>query len=367
MTKCICCGSEKNPFDTPISFILGVCLTCIRNNFKEVKEHIENVHARSRRGFGLPEAAPRDPSGKKCLFCMNECSITDGGVGFCGYRFNREGKIENRLDIDNVSWYFDPLPTNCVGDWVCPGGTGAGYPKFSHCRGPEYGYNNLAVFYQSCTFNCLFCQNWSYKISAVTKGHVTPEELASSLDDKTSCICYFGGDPTPQLPHSILTSKKAILKRTDKVLRICWETNGSMNPGFLKEMAKLALESGGCIKFDIKTFDEGLHRALCGVSNKRTLDNFKLAFELTGSRKDPPPLVASTPVIPGYIDEEEVFNIGRFIAGLDPQIPYSLLVFHPQFLMEDIPITSKEQITNCFEKAKEAGLKRVKIGNIHLL
>jgi len=31
----------------------------------------------------------------------------------------------------NLRWYFDPLPTNCVADWVCPGGTGAGCPKWA--------------------------------------------------------------------------------------------------------------------------------------------------------------------------------------------------------------------------------------------
>lgn len=37
------------------------------------------------------------------------------------------------------SWYNDPLPTNCVVDWICPGGTGCGYPEFVHRPGTEYG------------------------------------------------------------------------------------------------------------------------------------------------------------------------------------------------------------------------------------
>jgi len=30
-------------------------------------------------------------------------------------------------------------------------------------RGPEYGFYNLAVFYGTCNFNCLFCQNWHFR------------------------------------------------------------------------------------------------------------------------------------------------------------------------------------------------------------
>jgi pyruvate formate lyase activating enzyme len=72
-------------------------------------------------------------------------------------------------------------------------------------------------------------------------------------------------------------------------------------------------------------------------------------------------------MVPGYVDEEEVGAIARFIAGLDPTIPYSLLAFHPQFKMSDLPVTSCQQAERCKEAAEGAGLKRVRIGNVHLL
>ncbi len=30
-----------------------------------------------------------------------------------------------------LQWYRDPLPTNCVADWVCPASGSAGYPIFT--------------------------------------------------------------------------------------------------------------------------------------------------------------------------------------------------------------------------------------------
>jgi pyruvate formate lyase activating enzyme len=71
--------------------------------------------------------------------------------------------------------------------------------------------------------------------------------------------------------------------------------------------------------------------------------------------------------VPGYIDEEEIRNIAAFIAGLNPEIPYSLLAFHPQFMMDDLPVTSRSHAENCLEAARSAGLKHVHVGNIHLL
>ncbi|RLC59424.1 MAG: radical SAM protein, partial [Chloroflexi bacterium] len=89
----------------------------------------------------------------------------------------------------------------------------------------------------------------------------------------------FGGDPTPQLPHSIRVARLALERNKGRILRVCWEINGSMRPALLKQAAEIALNSGGCIKVDLKAWDEGLHIALCGVSNRRTLENFQLLAE----------------------------------------------------------------------------------------
>jgi len=266
-----------------------------------------------------------------------------------------------------VEWYYDPLPTNCVADWVCPGGVGVGYPKFAHAPGPERGYKNLAVFYNACTFNCLFCQNWHYRERQHRSAVMTADELAAAVDEATSCICYFGGDPTAQIAHALTASEAALARAQGKILRICWETNGSVHPRFLARMADLSLRSGGCIKFDLKAWDERLHLALTGVSNRRTLDNFEALAELGKSRPEPPFLVASTLLVPGYVGADEVRGIAGFIAGLDPTIPYSLLAFHPQFYMSDLPTTSRAQAEACEQAALAAGLQRVRIGNRHLL
>ena len=135
----------------------------------------------------------------------------------------------------------------------------------------------------------------------------------------------------------------------------------------LAAMAESSLESGGCIKFDLKAWDERLHRALCGASNRVTLKNFRYLSGWIGRRPDPPILIASTLLVPGYIDAEQVGRIASFIAGLDPGIPYALLAFHPAFEMDDLPTTSRRQAADCLAAAEEAGLTRARVGNIHLL
>lgn len=350
-----------------VSRALGVCLDCLRGDFDRVRARVEAAHRRAREAFDLPPVPPREEAGLPCPLCANACRIPQEGSGYCGVRFNRGGRVVGGEREARVDWYDDPLPTNCVADWVCPGGSGAGYPTFAHRPGPEYGYKNLAVFYNSCTFDCLFCQNWHYRLGARRRWGVSVAQLADQVDERTSCICYFGGDPTPQLHHALAVARRALRRRRGGILRICWETNGAMHRTLLERMVELSLRSGGCVKFDLKAWDDGVHRALCGVSNKQTLENFAWVAGRARERPRPPLLVASTLLVPGYIDAEEVGRIAAFIADLDPDIPYALLAFHPCFYMRDLPTTSRRQARECLEAARAAGLRRVRLGNIHLL
>lgn len=360
---CKICKKEKI-----VAKILEVCKDCIVNFEKETKPYIETAHKESRIPFKLPSFPPKAKEGIRCKICGNECKIPENEMGFCGLRKNEKGILRGpNYKSAKVSWYLDPLPTNCVADWVCPGGTGCGYPEYAYKPGAEHGYYNLAVFFHACSFNCLFCQNWHFRKLTLHPKTESLERFLSVLNSRISCICYFGGDPSPQLPFAIKASLEALKNKKNRILRICWETNGLMNKNMLKKVIELSLVSGGCIKFDLKAWNENLHIALTGVSNKKVLENFAFVGEYIKERSKVPLLIASTLLVPGYIDEKEIDGISKFIAGINPNIPYRLLAFYPHFYMKDLPLTSKELAYKCYEIAKKNGLKNVSIGNLHLL
>ena len=269
----------------------------------------------------------------------------------------------------NLSYYFDPLPTNCVADFFCPGGTGRGYPTYANVDGAERGFFNLAVFYHACNFNCLFCQNWTFKRSTFAGERISARDLAQAAHPRTACICYFGGDPTPQLPNALAAARlaRAEAEKAGRRLRICWETNGAMQEGWLRPLAESSLENGGIIKFDLKAFSPQMHMALTGVSNSQTLKNFAALAPRMRERPEVPLLTCSTLMVPGYVDLEEIYGLARFIATLNPDIPYSLLAFYPQFYLSDLPITSRDFAFKARQVALGAGVKRVNLGNLHLL
>ena len=107
--------------------------------------------------------------------------------------------------------------------------------------------------------------------------------------------------------------------------------------------------------------------ALTGASNQRILENIAVAASYIPRRKEPPLVVVSTLLVPEYVTAEEVGRIARFIAEIDPDIPYSLLGFAPQFLMSDFPRTSARHAEEAENAARAAGLNRIHVGNRHLL
>lgn len=363
MVRCRICGKAN------AARVLGVCGPCIRASWSQVQEAARAAHRLSK--APLPSDPPRAARGVTCTVCTNRCALGEGEVGFCGVRTRRAGKLTTAAETPEagiVSWYYDPLPTNCVAGPVCPAGSGSGFPRYSYRPGPEHGYTNLAVFPGGCSFDCLFCQNRGHhRMAASGAPLATAQTLASAVLERVACICFFGGDPSPQMPFLLRAATLARQRAEGRILRICWETNGSMHPALLDTAVRLSEESGGCIKFDLKAWNENLHRALTGASNRATLANFARAASRARRRPDPPLVVASTLLVPGYVDEEEVAAIARFIARLDPDTPYVLLAFYPCHLMNDLPPTSRCQAEACLQAARHAGLTRVRLGNVHLL
>ncbi len=366
LRRCPVCGREAVVAD-----VLGACADCIREGRAEPPER------RWRLRLGLPPRPPRSGA-HACRICVNACAPSRG-CGFCGIWCSRRGAggLSPRVSGLAAYWYLDPHPTNCVATPVCPATTPEGYPRYTFTRGVEEGYYNLAVFMLGCNLDCLFCQNIEHKTllaigppADYVRG--VEELVEAAADPRVTCVCFFGGDPTPHMPLLIRASR-IIAGRSDGPKRICWETNGLASTPLLREAAGLSLESGGIVKVDWKAWSPRLYEALTGAPGAEAVEALKrntaavVDMWHSSSRRSPPLLVVSMLLVPGYVDEEEVYGVASYLAGMDRDIPLVLLAFHPQHLMRDLPTTSRGHAYRCLEAARRAGLRRVFLGNEWLL
>ncbi len=313
---------------------IPICPRCAKT--KKALDYAQKIHD----GLGKIKG-----EGKfKCRLCSNECGFNDSSL--CGLRYVEDGKLRIMNSPRNavLHAYEDALPTNCCNSWFC--------------KGSKLSGTNLAVFYYGCNFDCLFCQNWTHK--NVKSGRIVSldEIVEFAMKDRVRCICHFGGSPEPQIVFAINFSRE-VLKRRD--VMICWEWNGAGKTTFALKAAELSYKSGGTVKFDLKAYNPYLHLILTGRSNEQTLKNFEKIYD-----RYPDVLSATTLLVPYYVDEKEVEDIARFIANLSDEIPYSLLIFHPDYRLYDLPVTPRKQVERCYSVAKKY-LKRVHIGNKFLL
>lgn len=367
--KCKLCGREAED----ISATLKVCAPCVRERFDDARPILEAAHAKVRGQYNLPAKAPKDPKSVRCGACGNDCRIPEGGKGFCGVIENVGGRLVRKFGIPErglLTWYYDPLPTNCVPAEFCAGSSGAGYPRW--CRTPrgDIGYYNLSIFLGSCTYSCLFCQNFSFReLTVEGKPTMTAAELAEKANENVGCACYFGGDPASQMPFVIASAKlmRETAEREKRIFRVCLETNLSMNLPSLKQFSELSLDSGGGIKADLKCWSSEILYALSGIEHRVTYDNFRWLGKRHSERSEVPLARASTLLVPGYIDDEEIRELASFIADIDPTIPYSLLAFHPLYHMDDMPYTKRKDAERFVQICRREGLERVRIGNPWLL
>ncbi len=342
MTTCKKCN--KNPG----AEIIGLCVECIREGYFE--NEFSSLHAVIRKKFNLPAQPLKSEEGLSCNLCANSCKMRSGETGYCGLRLNKSGIIVNRTpkNASLAHMYLDILPTNCCAAWFCKGSKEPGY--------------NLAVFFYGCSFNCLFCQNASHKLIDRASTVTEDDMVKAALDPSVRCVCFFGGSPEPQLPFSIKVAQR-IIKESGNKKHICWEWNGCGNTKLVNKTAELAIRSGGTIKFDLKARHPGIVSFLCGVNNEKSFDNFSmLARNFPGELF----LTATTLLVPFYVDHKEVNDIASFIAEINKHIPYSLLLFHPDFYLNDLPVTPKGQAEQCYNVAGKY-LKNVNLGNKHLL
>ncbi|MBE0512958.1 radical SAM protein [Candidatus Bathyarchaeota archaeon] len=200
----------------------------------------------------------------------------------------------------------------------------------------RYTYDNsIYVHFQGCNFRCKGC----LLKQTIWDCHLTDDvqrRLQAIKDFRQLSLSEFktvvkklnvkiailgGGEPTldEELPDVI-----DLLNGLDIETRLL--TNGHiLNEKFIEKLEEVEL-SNTCIS--IKAHDDSIHRFYTGQTNKSVLDNFKL---LAKSRIK---LMVESVLIPGLIEPDEIERIARFIASINPSIPFRIDGFIP---IHDVP------------------------------
>ena len=276
----------------------------------------------------------------RCTACAHRCLIRSGRRGICGVRFNESGRLM-------VPWGYvagaqiDPIEKKPFNHFL-PGGKA------------------LTFGMLGCNFHCSFCQNWqtSQALRDPLAGSASQYVSQISAENLVEAAVNGGAQVVASSYNEPLISSEWAVEvfrhARSAGLKTAYISNGYATPEVLHYLSPW-LDG---YKIDLKSMQERRYREMGGVL-QHVLDSIRLAHEL-GLWVE-----VVTLVIPGFNDSvEELWDTGRFLSSISPDIPWHVTAYHPDYRMEDAPPTPASTLQRAAEIGQEAGLRYVYAGNL---
>jgi pyruvate formate lyase activating enzyme len=274
-----------------------------------------------------------------CHLCAHRCVIRPGLRGICGVRENRDGALVTLVADRVVSMEVDPIEKK----------------PFFHVLP---GSRALSIATVGCNFRCRFCQNWPLsQWPRVNSGAVpgtpgTPAELvARARAAGCASIAYTYTEPTVFFELALETARRAAAAS----LANLFVTNGYMTREALELLAPVLHAAN----VDLKSFSDRYYRKVCGATLAPVLANIRAMREL-GIWVE-----VTTLLVPGHNDtDEELRALTRWLASVDPDMPWHVSAFFPAYRMSHVPPTPPAALHRAARLGREAGLRYVYTGNV---
>jgi len=274
-----------------------------------------------------------------CFLCNHLCQIADKKFGFCGVRQNKDGRLYTHVYGEVIAAHVDPIEKKPLYHFL-PGTT------------------SFSIATIGCNFRCPFCQNWQISQASKRKnrelsGHeLLPGEIVTAAKNYgCQSISYTYTEPTIFYEYAYETSRVA----AEEGLANIFVTNGYMTAEALKNIKPYL----NACNVDLKSFNEKFYEEMCQGHLQPVLDSIRLMKKLNIW------IEVTTLVVPGVNDsEEELRSIARFITETDPEIPWHISRFHPDFQYTDSPATPLGTLHKACSIGKEEGLHHIYVGNV---
>jgi len=275
-----------------------------------------------------------------CFLCAHQCHIPPDGYGICGVRQNKDGRLVTGAYGRVIAANIDPIEKK---------------PLYHFLPGSS-SYSIATI---GCNFRCGFCQNWEISQLTMTEGMesagmpLSPEQIVSNaLKKDCRSISYTYTEPTIFFEYAADTARLA----REKGLANIFVTNGYMTP----EAATAVIPWLDAVNIDLKSFRDDFYRRVCAATLAPVLETIRLL------RKAGVWVEVTTLVIPGQNDsQDELGDIARFLVDVDPEIPWHLSRFYPNYKFDDTEPTPEGVLKEAREMGFRAGLQYVYVGNIY--
>ncbi|MEV4515512.1 AmmeMemoRadiSam system radical SAM enzyme [Dactylosporangium sp. NPDC049525] len=267
-----------------------------------------------------------------CELCPEACDLAPGQTGVCAVRRNHDGALQTSTSAASVQ-HVDAVERK----------------PFFHVRP---GGRVLTLAAPGCTFRCNYCVN--HRLSQYgrdagiswTARPVQPADLVARARADGLMLGLSYAEPALAIELTLGLAEAAGPDGPP----VLWKSNGYLTAA----AADLVAPALTAVNIDVKAAREAPHRRLTGAPLApvlRTVERLRAAgvwVEVT------------TPLIPSVSDsDDDVRAIARWLAGLDPAIPWHLVRFVPDYRMRRPDPTAPERLRRAAQLAREAGIQQV--------
>lgn len=291
----------------------------------------------------------------QCLACNRYCRIPDGQAGFCGVRVNEKGKLKLSVYGKPCAVWIDPIEKK---------------PLFHFLPGSR----SFSIGTFGCNYNCLYCQNadisqaphearakdpkgWrTYFQQLIDRCEEWPPEriVEQALASGCKSISFTYNEPTIFTEYALDVMKLA----RKKGLRGVYVTNGYES----KECWKALKGSIDAANIDLKAYNKRFYVELCKVPDFEPVKESIVLAKKLGIWVE-----VTTLLIPDWNDNmAEVKAEAEWLASVDPEMPWHVTAFHPDYKLLDKNPTPPETLIKAREIGKAAGIKHVYCGNVSM-
>ena len=271
----------------------------------------------------------------RCELCFHHCELDEGRTGLCRARSCRDGKIVPLSYGKLTSLALDPIEKKPL-------------------RRFHPGSLILSVGSFGCNLRCPFCQN--HEISMAGDGEIqtvelSPEQLAAKAAELVPQgnigVAYTYNEPL--IGYEYVRDCAALVHERGLVNVLV--TNGTIEEAPWRQLLPFI----DAANIDLKGFTAAWYRKLGG-----DLDTVKRSIALAAERCH---VEVTTLLVPGENDSvEEIRELARWLAGMDPDIPLHLSRFFLRYRMTDRSPTPVEKVYRLADEAR-AYLTYVYTGN----
>ena len=271
------------------------------------------------------------------MACGHGCLIAEGRRGICKVRYNRGGELK------------------------VPFGYVAGLASDPVEKKPFFhvfpGRDALTFGMLGCDFHCGYCQNWVTSQAlrdgasrAPIQPATTAQIVGAAQRAGARLVISSYNEPLITAEWAVAVFKEA----GERGFACGFVSNGNATPEALDFLAPWIR----CYKVDLKTFDDRRYRLLGGTlahvqETIRQVHACGIWLEVL------------TLLVPGWNDsEDELRAIARFIAAINPAIPWHVTAFHKDYQMTEPANTTAADLVRAAEIGAGEGLHFVYAGNL---